>query len=105
MQEGDRFVRACQKGQAWIQEKSQICGFVGWKRYVLTSGTTISVPVKIHLSPAFPCSTVSCRKITSIDLGIDPDYNPEVSLRKEMGVMDIQGSHLHFLEFLIFANQ
>lgn len=30
-----------------------------------TSGTTISVPVKSHLSPAWACSTASARKIIS----------------------------------------
>ena len=38
----------------------------------LTSGTTISVPVKTHFSPAFARSTISPRRITSIVLGMLP---------------------------------
>ena len=38
----------------------------------LPSGSTTKEPVKTHLSPALHRSTISFRKITSIDLGIDP---------------------------------
>lgn len=36
------------------------------------SGTTTSLPVNTALSPGFGTSTVSPRRITSMDLGIDP---------------------------------
>mmetsp|Transcript_28823 Transcript_28823/g.71141 ORF Transcript_28823/g.71141 Transcript_28823/m.71141 type:complete len:208 (-) Transcript_28823:131-754(-) len=36
------------------------------------SGTTMSNPVKMALSPARASSTASCRRITSIDLGREP---------------------------------
>lgn len=38
----------------------------------LTSGTTMKVPVKMHLSPAFARSTSSERKMTSKERGIEP---------------------------------
>ena len=43
----------------------------GFINYTM-SGTTTSVPVKIVLSPGFASSTVSPRRITSIDRGMEP---------------------------------
>ena len=43
-------------------------GFISWTM----SGTTTSVPVKTARSPGFALSTVSPRRITSIERGIEP---------------------------------
>ncbi|KAH3667548.1 hypothetical protein OGATHE_003071 [Ogataea polymorpha] len=47
-------------------------GFTPGRPSCVTSGTTTSVPVNLHLSPGLALSTSSPRKITSNVLGIEP---------------------------------
>lgn len=74
------------------------------------SGTTTRLPVKIVRSPGFAISTISPRKITSIERGIEPaGISPECSYTRSFyqskkTESELSNSHLVLLKHLSFSH-